>query len=106
MHLGLPDAVPIMTRMEIKSDNPEHGFQFPGVFEISVMGPADAGLETAVPALLADAGIDVLDESLVTRESSGGKFIQVKLSFKADSREQYQAAHEVLRQHPGVKWTI
>ncbi|PJK10388.1 hypothetical protein CO614_03050 [Lysobacteraceae bacterium NML120232] len=92
--------------MEIKSDNPEHGFQFPGTFEISVMGPADAGLETIVPQLLTDAGITVLHETVNTRASSGGKFIQVKLSFKAENREQYEAAHEALRTHSDVKWTI
>src|SRR3546814_20868175 len=32
--------------MEIKSDNPEHGFQFPGTFEITAMGPATAGLRS------------------------------------------------------------
>ena len=32
--------------MEIKSDNPEHGFQFPGTFELSAMGTAEKDLET------------------------------------------------------------
>ena len=58
--------------MEIKSDNPEHGFQFPGVFEITAMGPANAGLETEIPRLLAAAGIAVLEETVSWRESSGG----------------------------------
>ncbi|MDO5610916.1 MAG: DUF493 family protein [Pseudomonadota bacterium] len=92
--------------MEIKSDNPEHGFQFPGTFELSAMGPAGAGLETDIPRLLSEAGIQVLHETVTTRDSSGGKFVQVKLSFKADNREQYDAAHEALRTHPEVKWTI
>lgn len=92
--------------MEIKSDNPEHGFQFPGTFEISAMGPVTAGLETEIPKLLNDAGIEVLDESISWRASSGGKFVSVKLSFRADSRAQYEAAHEVLRAHPEVKWTL
>ncbi len=92
--------------MEIKSDNPEHGFQFPGIFEISAMGPADAGLEEAVPALLTEAGITVLAETVTTRASSGGRFVQIKLSFKAQTRAEYEAAHEALRAHPEVKWTI
>lgn len=92
--------------MELKSDNPEHGFQFPGTFELSAMGRAGMGLETDIPRLLSDAGIEVLHETVTTRDSSGGKFVQVKLSFKADSREQYDAAHEALRTHPEVKWTI
>jgi len=92
--------------MEIKSDNPEHGFQFPGVFEITAMGPAGAGLETVIPALLEGAGIEVLRESVATRDSSGGKYVSIKLSFKAESRAQYEAAHAALRSHPEVKWTL
>jgi putative lipoic acid-binding regulatory protein len=92
--------------MEIKSDNPEHGFQFPGTFEITAMGPASAGLETEIPKLLVTSGIAVLHETISWRESSGGKFVSVKLSFRADDRAQYEAAHEALRTHPEVKWTL
>ena len=42
--------------MEIKSDNPEHGFQFPGTFELSAMGSADKDLQAELPRLLMDAG--------------------------------------------------
>ena len=43
---------------------------------------------------------------MATRDSSGGKYVSIKLSFKAASREQYDAAHEALRAHPEVKWTL
>ena len=92
--------------MEIKSDNPDHGFQFPGVFEITAMGASSAGLETEIPRLLAEAGIRVLEETISWRESSGGKFVSVKLSFEARDRAQYEAAHAALRGHPEVKWTL
>ena len=92
--------------MEIKSDNPDHGFQFPGVFEITAMGASSAGLETEIPRLLAEAGIRVLEETISWRESSGGKFVSVKLSFRAEDRAQYEAAHAALRGHPDVKWTL
>ncbi|CAN5589002.1 YbeD family protein [soil metagenome] len=92
--------------MEIKSDEPEHGFQFPGDFEITAMGPASAGLEIELPTLLRAAGIDVREESVSTRASSGGKYLSVTLCFRADSREDYDAAHAALRAHPGVKWTL
>jgi uncharacterized protein len=104
--LGIAAMRPHNPAMEIKSDNPEHGFQFPGTFEITAMGPATAGLETEIPKLLAEAGIDVLDESISWRGSSNGKFVSVKLSFRAADRAQYEVAHEVLRAHPEVKWTI
>ena len=97
--------------MEIKSDNPgapdeSRGFQFPGVFEITAMGPAGASLETVIPALLEAAGIETLRETVATRDSSGGKYVSIKLSFKAASRAQYEAAHAALREHPEVKWTL
>ncbi|MEN1926504.1 DUF493 family protein [Luteimonas sp. MJ293] len=92
--------------MEIKSDNPDHGFQFPGQFEITAVGPVDAALDIEVPKLLAAAGITVLPDTMSTRDSSGGKYVSVRLSFRAASREEYEAAHTALREHPQVKWTL
>lgn len=92
--------------MEIKSDNPEHGFQFPGDFEITALGPATAGLEVEMPNLLRAAGLTVLHETVTARASSGGRFISIKLTFRANSREEYDAAHAALREHPEVKWTL
>lgn len=92
--------------MEIKSEPPEHGFQFPGEFEITAMGPASAGLEIELPNLLRAAGMSVREGSVSTRASSGGKYVSVRLSFHANSREDYDAAHAALRAHPEVKWTL
>lgn len=104
--LGNGGGGPHNRPMEIKSDNPDHGFQFPGEFEITAMGPADAALDTEVPKLLAAAGITVLHETVATRGSSGGKYVSVRLSFRAASREEYETAHTALREHPQVKWTL
>ena len=92
--------------MDLKSDNPEHGFQFPGTFELSAMGAADKQLHVELPQLLLDAGIDVLNESVSWKHSSNGKYVSVRIAFRADSREQYDAAHAALRAHPEVKWTL
>ena len=32
--------------------------------------------------------------------------VSVRISFRAVSREQYDAAHAALRAHPEVKWTL
>ncbi len=104
--MGLTAGAPIMAGMEIKSDNPEHGFQFPGTFELSAMGTADTGLETELPRLLQQHGVEVLSERISWKHSSNGKYVSVRISFKAESREQYDAAHEALRNHPEVKWTL
>ena len=92
--------------MEIKTDNPDHGFQFPGTFELSAMGTADKGLEIELPKLLADAGIDVLHESVSWKHSSSAKYVSVRIAFHAGSREDYDRAHQALRDHPEVKWTL
>lgn len=46
--------------MDISTDNPDHGFQFPGTFELSAMGTAERGLETELPRLLAATGVELL----------------------------------------------
>lgn len=104
--LGFVHAGPDNAPMEIKSDNPEHGFQFPGTFELSAMGAADKGLETELPKLLGAAGVQVLEESIQWKHSSNGKYVSVRIGFRAESREQYERAHQALRDHPEVKWTL
>ena len=104
--LGKGRSGPHNWPMAIKSDNPEHGFQFPGEFEITAMGPSDAGLENEMPGLLASAGVRVVEGSLALRPSRAGNYVSVRMSFRAVSREQYEAAHEAVRQHPQVKWTL
>ena len=89
-----------------KSDNPDHGFQFPGTFELSAMGAANIGLEHELPRLLQLSGVDVLNERISWKHSSNGKYVSVRIAFKADNREQYDAAHEAMRNHPEVKWTL
>ena len=92
--------------MDILSDNPDHGFQFPGTVELSAMGAADKGLEQELPKALMDAGIDVLSEQVQWKHSSSGKFVSVRIAFHAETREDYDRAHEALRNHPEVKWTL
>lgn len=92
--------------MTIRSDNPDHGFQFPGLFEITAMGPAGAGLEERIPEVLEAIGIPVLRETVATRNSTGGRFVSIRLSIQAESREHYEAAHAALRAEPGIKWTL
>ena len=92
--------------MEIKSDNPDHGFQFPGTFELSAMGTAGIGLESELPRLLADIGVEVLEEHIHWKHSANGRYVSVRIAFRARDRAQYDAAHQALREHPEVKWTL
>jgi putative lipoic acid-binding regulatory protein len=97
--------------MDISSDNSSaadegRGFQFPGTFELSAMGAADKDLETVLPTLLLDAGIEVLHETVNWKLSSTGRYVSVRIAFRADTREDYDRAHQALRDHPEVKWTL
>ncbi|KFN50108.1 DUF493 family protein [Arenimonas composti] len=92
--------------MSIKSDNPEHGFQFPGVFELSAMGAADAELQAIVPMVLEALGLTVYHDRTTLRPSTKGNYVSVRVVFEAHSRDDYDAAHGALRQHPAVKWTL
>ncbi len=95
-----------MTAIDATAANDDKGFQFPGVFEITALGPASANLDTEIPRLLTAAGLQVLHESVSMRPSSAGRFVSVTLSFRAETRADYDAAHTALREHPEVKWTI
>ncbi len=105
--LGWARGTPIIGGMDINSDNPDHGFQFPGTFELSAMGTAEKDLETrpADPA----AG---RRHRGAARTGQLEAFLQRPLCLGADqpsaprSREQYDLAHQVLRDHPEVKWTL
>ena len=90
--LGFVALRPDNGSMEIKSDNPDHGFQFPGQFELSAMGPANRGRNMSSPPA-AGCRIDVVNERISWKHSSNGKYVSVRIVFKAESREQYDLAH-------------
>ncbi len=70
------------------------------------MGLAETHLERELPQVLMTAGIDVVSEQINWKHSSTGKFVSVRIAFRAASREDYDRAHMALREHPDVKWTI
>lgn len=81
-------------------------YDFPGAFELSAMGAADAGIAEALPGLVEAAGAQVLAGSLSSRASSGGNYVAVRISFLASDRGQLDAVHAAVREHPGVKWLL
>ncbi|WP_395683879.1 DUF493 family protein [Dokdonella sp.] len=90
----------------IQPQNPQQGFQFPGLFEITAMGSATAGLEQKVPRLIEGIGLAVLAGSVRVRPSREGNYVSVALSFTCPSREKYDAAHAALRADPDIRWTL
>jgi uncharacterized protein len=92
--------------MDIKPNSPDQGFQFPGTFEISAMGAAEALVDAVMVQVLQDLGLTVFPHTLRQRPSARGNYISITISFEAHSRDDYDAAHGALRAHPAVKWTL
>ena len=90
----------------IQPQNPDQGFQFPGVFEINAMGSAAAQLELRVPEILRGLGLSVLAGSERVRPSREGNYVSVAVSFTCPSREKYDEAHTALRADPAIRWTL
>ena len=91
---------------DIAPQNPQQGFQFPGVFEITAMGNARAQLEDEVQRIIRDAGLEVLAEAVRVRPSREGNYVSVTASFMCPTREKYDEVHAALRAHPEVRWTL
>jgi putative lipoic acid-binding regulatory protein len=90
----------------MSDEQDQKGFQFPGVFEITAMGPAEAGLEQVIPQELSAAGLTVMHETVRSRASSGGRYVSVSISVQGESRAVFVAAHVALRALPVVLWTL
>ena len=90
----------------IEAGKDGQGFQFPGEFEITAMGNASAELQTRVPQILEGIGLHVLHETVKHRPSREGNFLSVTVSFRCDTREQYDAAHAALRADPDIRYTL
>jgi putative lipoic acid-binding regulatory protein len=82
------------------------GFQFPGSFEITAMGNANANLRERVPEILRGLGLSVLEASVRERPSSQGNYVSVSVVFNCPSREKYEEAHTALRADPDIRYTL
>ncbi len=91
---------------DIQPQKPGQGFQFPGTFTITVMGNADAVLESRVPEILRKLGRRVHIDRMSTRPSSQGNYIAVTVEFDCERREDYDAAHAALRADPNIRYTL
>jgi putative lipoic acid-binding regulatory protein len=87
-------------------DTGTQGFTFPGMFDITAFGSADAGLEALLPELVGACGVSVLQGSVRARPSSAGRYVAVSLSFLCPDRSTHEAVYNDVRAHPSVKWTL
>lgn len=91
---------------KLRGEDPARGFQFPGIFEVTAVGKAHAGLKARVPEVIVDLGMAVLNGSMRSRPSSNGHFISISVTFTCPTRDKYEAVHAALRADPAVRWTL
>jgi hypothetical protein len=89
-------------------DNPTEtrGFTFPGTFEVTAFGPARPELEAIVLGELTAAGVRPDPGTVRHRQSRGGNYLAVAVSFWCEDRGHYDNAYARLRAHPAIKWTL
>ena len=83
-----------------------HGYEFPGTFEVTAVGNADADLEAVLGRAIGECGLAVLAGSKRQRPSRAGNFVAVSLSFLCPDRERLEAVYAEVRKHPAVRWTL
>lgn len=91
---------------DIEPQSPGQGFQFPGAFEITALGRADADLESRVPQIIEGLGLMVTAGSLRSKPSREGTYHSVSLTFTCPDRETYDNAHAALRADEAIRWTL
>ncbi len=91
---------------DIEPQNPEQGFQFPGAFEVTALGLADANLLDRVPRIIEGLGLNVIDGSVRSRPSREGNYESVAITFTCPDRETYERVHATLRADEAIRWTV
>lgn len=86
--------------------NGETHFVFPTVYPLKVAGKNDVALESTVVEIVR-RHVNDFDETTVTvRESKGGKYLAVSVSFTATSKAQLDALYQDLTAHPDIVWAL
>jgi putative lipoic acid-binding regulatory protein len=86
--------------------NEGQGFQFPGSFEITAMGNANAKLRERVAEILRELGLSVLEASVRERSSSQGNYVSVSVVFNCPSGFNYVYGHAAVGSHPYIGFTL
>jgi uncharacterized protein len=97
---------PTIQFTDIESDAKATGFDFPGTFEVTAFGDRAPHLVATVLSELTACGVTPDPGSVRQRESAGGKYLAVTVSFHCESRPLYEQAYERLRAHPAVRMTL
>jgi uncharacterized protein len=81
-------------------------FVFPTQYPLKVAGKNHPSLEVVVVDIVR-RHVGDFDETLMTvRESKGGKYLAVSVTFTAHSKAQLDALYQDLTAHPDIVWAL
>lgn len=80
--------------------------QFPTIFRLRVIGSNDEDFATFVMVEVRKHVPDLSEDNILARPSNGGKYLAVRVSFVAESREQLDAIYSHLSSQERVLYLI
>ncbi len=81
-------------------------FEFPTEYPLKVAGKNIPGFEKTVIEIVSRHVLDFDHATVTARESSGGKYLAVSVSFVAQSRTQLDALYQDLTDHVDIVWAL
>jgi uncharacterized protein len=81
-------------------------FVFPTEYPLKVAGKNKPGFEQTVTAIVRRHVADFDDTMLTVRESRGGKYLSVSVTFTARSKPQLDALYQDLTAHADIVWAL
>ena len=91
---------------EAAADGGQDLLRFPCDFPIKVMGKADPGFEALVVGIVRRHAPDLGEGAVSARGSSGGRYLALTLTVRAESRGQLDAIYRELSSHPDVLMSL
>ena len=88
------------------ADDGERLLRFPCDFPIKAMGRAEPGFESLVVEIVRRHAPDLGEGAVSSRVSSGGRYLAVTLTVRAESRGQLDAIYRELSAHPDVLMSL
>jgi len=81
-------------------------FEFPTEYPLKVAGKNTVNFEQTVVEIVRRHVPDFDDSTVTVRESKGGKYLAVSVSFTAQSKAQLDALYRDLTSHADIVWAL
>jgi uncharacterized protein len=81
-------------------------FEFPTEYPLKVAGKNTSSFEKTVIEIVSRHVLDFDHATVTARESKGGKYLAVSVSFTAQSKAQLDALYQDLTDHVDIVWAL